>query len=73
VFVNARREKGLRVKNTKSNHLGLISGAPSKVGAGSSAERCGNGVDEVVVVVWRCIRKREAGEAAEGPKIETKP
>ena len=70
-FVNTRREKGLRVKNAKSNHSGSISGVPSEVGAGSSEERCGNGADGVVVVVRRCVRKCEAGEAAEGQKIET--
>ena len=71
-FVNARWEKGLRLKNAKLNHSGSISGAPSEVGVGSSEERCSNGADEVVVVVVvvvvvrRCVCKREAGEAAEG-------
>ena len=72
-FVNARWEKGLRLKNAKLNHSGSISGAPSEVGVGSSEERCRNGAGEVVVVVRCCVRKHEAGEAAEGQKIETEP
>ena len=72
-FANARREKGLRAKNGKSSHLGSISGAPSEAGPGSSGRRCSNGAGEVVVVVQRCVRKREAGKGAEGQKCEIEP
>jgi hypothetical protein len=73
VFTNARREKGLRAKNPKLSRLGLILGAPLEVGVGSSVEMCGNSVDEVLVVVQYCVHKCEAGEGAEGQKIETEP
>ena len=36
-----------------------------------SGERWYGGADEVVVVVGRCVCKREAGEGAEGQKFET--
>ena len=63
-FANARPERGLRAKNPKSSHWGSISGAPSEIGVESSEGRWCNGVDEGVVMVVRCVRKREAGEGA---------
>ena len=38
----------------------------------SRVRQCG-GVDEVVVVVGRGVRKREVGEGAEGQKWEIEP
>jgi hypothetical protein len=61
-FANARRERGLRAKNPKSSHWGSISGAPSEIGMESGEGRWCGGADEAVVVVGRCVRKREAGE-----------
>ena len=55
-------------KNPKLRRLGSISGAPSEVGVGSSGGRWCDGADEVVVVVGRGVRKREAGEGTEGQK-----
>ena len=72
-FANARREKGLRAKNGKSSRRGSISGALSEMGMNVGGVRQCGGVDEVVVVVGRGVRKREAGEGAEGQKWEIEP
>jgi hypothetical protein len=71
-FENARWENELRAKNLKSSCQGPILGALLEMGVGCSAGRCGNGTDEVVMVVRHCIRKHKAGEGAEGQKIESK-
>ena len=60
--------EGAGAKNPKSRRLSSISGAPSEMGVGSSGGRWCDGADEVVVVVGRCICKREAREGAEGQK-----
>ena len=73
-FANGRQENNLRAKNLKSSHRGLISGALSEMGMNVGGVRQCGGMDEVVVVVVQhCVRKCEAGEVAEGQKIETEP
>ena len=64
---------GVKAKIAKLNRWGSISSAPSEMGVEISGGRWCGGADEVVVVVGRCVCKREAGEGAEGQKIETKP
>src|ERR1700685_4499418 len=72
-FANTRWEKGLRDKMAKSSHWGSISGAPSEIGVDISGGRWCSRADKVVVMVRRCIRKREAGEGAEGQNGEIEP
>ena len=73
-FANGRRENNLRAKNLKSSRRGSISGVLSEMGTNVSRVRQCGGVDEVVVVVVGCgVRKREAGEGAEGQKWEIEP
>src|ERR1700734_3878497 len=67
-FANASGRRGWGAKKPKLRCLGSISGAPSEVGVGSSGGRWCDGADEVVVVVGRCVPKREAGEGTEGQK-----
>ena len=70
-----KREAGreLRAKMAKWSRWGSISSAPSEMGVVIGGGRWRGGADEVVVVVGRCVCKREAGEGAEGQKIETEP
>ena len=72
-FANVRWEKGLRDKMAKSSRWGSISGAPSEMGVDISGGRWCSCADKVVVMARRCIRKREAGEGAEGQNGEIEP
>jgi hypothetical protein len=69
-LANARREKGLRAKLAKSSRWGLISRAPLEIGVEIGGGRWFGHVNEVVVMVRRCIRKHEAGEGGEGQNCE---
>jgi hypothetical protein len=70
VFANGRWENNLRVKNMKLSRRSSLSGTLSEMGMNIGGVRQCGGVDEVVVVVGRGVRKREAGEGAEGQKCE---
>ena len=65
--------EGLRAKITKSSSCGSISGVLSEMGVDISGGRRWDGEDEGVVVMGHYVRKREAGEGAEGQNGEIEP
>ena len=60
-------------KMAKSSRWGSISSAPSEMGVDISGGRWCGRADEVVVMLKRCVRKREVGEGAERQNCEMEP
>jgi hypothetical protein len=60
-------------KMKKSSRWGSISGALSEMEVDISGVSQWGGADKAAVAVGRCVRKREAGERAEGQKSEIEP
>jgi len=78
VVVNAARrsrgvwERELRAKNHETERDSSVSGAPCETAVKGDGKRWWGGVDEVVVVVELCVRKREAGKRAGGQKPQNR-
>jgi hypothetical protein len=64
VSANTRWDAELGAKSDKSERNGSIWGAPCQTAVEGDGGWWWDEVDEVVVVVWLCVRKREAGEGA---------
>src|ERR1700691_1636673 len=65
--------EGLMAKMKKSSRWGSISGVLSEMEVDISGVSQWGGADKAAVAVGRCVRKREAGEQAEGQKSGIEP
>jgi hypothetical protein len=62
---------GLGAKSDETERDGSVSGTPCETAVEGDGGRWWDEVDEVVVVVGLCVRKREAGEGAGAKSDET--